>query len=135
MSQDPSQDFRALYHPENPAAILPRGAGQVGTAPTVSPAQFAWGMVGNGVSLAMAIIAPFLGLIFIMLTLLGAAFAVMGIVYGGGMVSSARALSDSSALRLGMFCRITGYVALAMHVLSGAAWIFTIWLGIRPLLW
>ncbi len=135
MSKDPSEDFRSLYHPENPAAILPQGDQRGAHVPSVAGSQFAWGMIGNGASIAMAIFAPLLGLMFLVLTMLGVGFAVMGTVYGGSMISTARANDDKSALRLGHVCRITGLVALAMHLLSGIAWILTIGLGVQPLLW
>ncbi|MDA7978538.1 MAG: hypothetical protein MPJ50_07185 [Pirellulales bacterium] len=134
MSNDPDQ--QSLYHPENPAAIAPVHQQPAFRSHAPASRQFVWGMVGNAISILLAIAAPVTGFFFILLTPLGIAFAVMGTTYSSSVLAEARAAGmEGQFKKLGLTCRIVGYSAMAVHVLSGAAWLATNVLGVSPILW
>lgn len=86
-------------------------------------------------SLLLAIVSPFTVFFILLVFPLGMAFAMMGIMYGTGLIAEARAVRGATAaIQYGHICRIVGFVALVMHILCGAAWVTTVILEIPPIL-
>ncbi len=132
------QELQTLYHPENPAAIIPRDTHSGTPLPARhagATGQFVWGMSGNATSFLLALIAPVSYAYIVLLTPVGMAFAVMGVMYGKGLLAEGRAARGArTATSYGHVCRISGFVLVAVHTLSFAAWMVTVAFDIPPLL-